>query len=60
MEFRERIHEVPMLRLDTVSTRPCCVWQGFRAVFKLWDLAEAGTIESGVFTRVMLVSGTRR
>ncbi len=35
------------------------IWQGFRLVFKVWNIAELGAAGSGVFTRVMLMSGTK-
>lgn len=41
------------------STVRSLIWQGFRLVFKVWNVAELGTLGSGVFTRVMLISGTR-
>jgi 2-polyprenyl-3-methyl-5-hydroxy-6-metoxy-1,4-benzoquinol methylase len=34
-------------------------WQGFRTVLKMWNLAECGSIGSGIFTRVFLISGRR-
>ncbi len=43
---------------SAASTVRCVVWQGFRAVLKLWNLAE-GHAGSGVFTRVFLASGVK-
>lgn len=43
---------------SAASTVRCVVWQGFRAVLKLWNLAE-GHAGSGVFTRVLLASGVK-
>lgn len=35
------------------------VWQVFRLVFKVWNVAELGAVGSCVFTRVMLMSGIK-
>jgi hypothetical protein len=43
-----------------VSTLRAGVWQMFRIVFKIWNLAETGSAGSGVFTRVFLISGVKR
>ncbi len=42
------------------STVRAGVWQGFRLVFKIWNIAELGSAGSGVFTRVFLISGVKR
>jgi hypothetical protein len=36
------------------------IWQAFRLVFKIWNIAEFGGSGSGVFTRVFLISGVKR
>jgi 2-polyprenyl-3-methyl-5-hydroxy-6-metoxy-1,4-benzoquinol methylase len=36
------------------------VWQMYRIVFKIWNLAETGSAGSGIFTRVFLISGMNR
>src|SRR5262245_37050385 len=43
-----------------VSTVRAGIWQSFRGVFKIWNLAEVGTTGSGIFTRVFLISGVKR
>jgi hypothetical protein len=43
---------------SAASTVRYFVWQGFRLVLKLWNLAE-GHPGSGVFTRVFLASGVK-
>jgi 2-polyprenyl-3-methyl-5-hydroxy-6-metoxy-1,4-benzoquinol methylase len=43
---------------SAASTVRYIVWQGFRGVLKLWNLAEGHT-SSGVFTRTFLVSGVK-
>jgi 2-polyprenyl-3-methyl-5-hydroxy-6-metoxy-1,4-benzoquinol methylase len=42
------------------STVRAAVWQLFRTVFKIWNLAEFGSVGSGVFTRVFLISAVKR
>ena len=42
------------------STVRAGIWQLFRAVFKLWNLAEFGSAGSGIFTRVFVISGVKR
>lgn len=41
------------------SLRWIC-WQAVRGMLKLYNLAETGSVGSGVFTRVMLVSATKK
>ncbi len=36
------------------------VWQMFRGILKIWNLAETGSAGSGIFTRVFLISGVKR
>jgi 2-polyprenyl-3-methyl-5-hydroxy-6-metoxy-1,4-benzoquinol methylase len=50
----------PPLGYSLASTLRAGVWQMFRVVFKVWNLAEFGSVGSGVFTRVFLVSGIKR
>jgi 2-polyprenyl-3-methyl-5-hydroxy-6-metoxy-1,4-benzoquinol methylase len=45
---------------SATSTLRAGVWQLFRGMFKIWNLAEFGSSGSGIFTRVFLISGTRR
>ncbi len=35
------------------------IWQAIRVFLMIWNLAETGTIGSGVFTRVFLISGVK-
>ena len=44
----------------SASTVRAGIWQTFRGVFKVWNLAEFGTTGSGIFTRVFLISGVKR
>ena len=41
---------------SVASTLRAGVWQMFRVVVKVWNLAESGSAGSGVFTRVFLIS----
>ena len=45
---------------SVASTLRAGIWQTFRGVFKVWNLAEFGTTGSGIFTRVFLISGVKR
>ena len=45
---------------SVTSTVRAGIWQTFRVVFKVWNLAEFGTAGSGIFTRVFLISGVKR
>jgi hypothetical protein len=44
---------------SVASTLRAGIWQAFRLVFKIWNIAELGSAGSGVFTRVFLVSGVK-
>jgi 2-polyprenyl-3-methyl-5-hydroxy-6-metoxy-1,4-benzoquinol methylase len=41
------------------STLRSGIWQGFRALLKVWNLVECGSAGDGIFTRVFLISGKR-
>ena len=50
---------VPMGNSLTSSAR-YLIWQGIRALLRLWNLAETGAAGSGVWTRVFLISGIKK
>jgi hypothetical protein len=41
------------------STVRYLVWQTIRAGLKIWNVAETGSVGSGVFTRVFSISGIK-
>jgi hypothetical protein len=43
-----------------VSTLRNLVWQAFRMVLKVWNIAETEDAGSGVFIRVFLMSGIKK
>ena len=47
------------LGYSAVSSVRYLTWQTIRVGLKAWNLVKTGAAESGVFTRVFLISGTR-
>ncbi len=57
IEFRE-LGPVP-LGYSLAATLRAGVWQVFRLVLKIWNLAEIGSSGSGIFTRVFVISAVK-
>jgi SAM-dependent methyltransferase len=55
VEIRE-IGPVPW-GISAISSIRYLIWQSIRLGYKIWNLAETGSIGSGVFTRVFMIAG---
>jgi 2-polyprenyl-3-methyl-5-hydroxy-6-metoxy-1,4-benzoquinol methylase len=47
-------------RYSTISFIRFLIWQLIRAVLKIWNLAETGSVGCGVFSRVFLITGVKQ